>query len=140
VLFLFFHCPGIRHFSGTAIYEKEFSLSQPEFENAGSVYLNLGRVESFAEISLNGKDLGILWKQPYEIEITEVIKPGKNEVEIKITNTWWNRLIGDEIYSEGFPGSEVNKPRTSVTHKAWTKEDELLPAGLLGPVKVTVYD
>ncbi|MFC2124079.1 glycosyl hydrolase [Bacteroidota bacterium] len=127
---------GIRHFSGTAVYHKTFTLSKPFLENDVMVSLDLGKVASFAEVVLNGMDLGVAWKPPYVIDITGAAKQGENQLEIRITNTWWNRLIGDEKYPDGFPGSEVKKPRTSVTHKAWSKEDELLPAGLMGPVKI----
>ncbi len=130
---------GIRYFSGTACYKNTFVLEDDHVRTGNKLMLDLGKVESFAEISLNGHRLGILWKSPYVIDITEVVKSGENELEVKVTNTWWNRLVGDSRYPDGFPGSDYHQPRTFTTHKAWKADDQLLPAGLLGSVKIQVY-
>ena len=131
---------GIRHFSGSTVYQKSFILSEMNLDNANRISLDLGEVASFGEVILNGKELGIVWKPPYVVDINGTAKSGTNELHIKVTNTWWNRLIGDEKYPEGFPGSDINKPRTYTTHKAWTAEDKLLPSGLLGPVRVEIHN
>ncbi len=131
---------GVRYFSGTAVYTNNFTLREDEVTPERKLTLNLGKVEAFAEITLNGHEMGILWKPPYALDISSVVKPGNNELQVKITNTWWNRLVGDAKYPNGFPGSSYHKPRTFTTHKAWKAKDALLPAGLLGPVKVQVFD
>ena len=46
------------------------------------LYLDLGRVEVMAGVKLNGKDLGILWKEPYCVEVTDALKPGENALEV----------------------------------------------------------
>jgi hypothetical protein len=130
---------GVRYFSGTASYTTTFIMEKDMIRPGNKLILDLGRVEAFAEISLNGHHLDVLWKPPYFIDITEVVKSGENELEVKVTNTWWNRLVGDARYPGGFPGSDYHKPRTFTTHKAWKADDQLLPAGLLGPVKIQVY-
>ncbi len=131
---------GIRYFSGTATYVKEFEFSGDLTDHVQDLLLDLGEVHMMAEVILNGENLGVLWKPPYQVPITAVIKPGKNDLVIRITNTWWNRLIGDERYPEGFPGSELNGPRTFTTNTAWKAEDDLMPAGLLGPVRVLLLE
>lgn len=61
--------------------------------------LDVGDVQVVAQVKLNGKDLGILWKPPYSAGITKLIKPGKNDLEVKVTNLWVNRMIGDGLPS-----------------------------------------
>ncbi len=130
---------GIRYFSGTAVYRNKFVLAEDQVGRDHKLMLSLGSVETIAEITLNGQDLGVLWKPPYTVDISRVVKAGSNEIGIKITNTWWNRLIGDARYPDGFPGSGFHQPRTFTTHKAWKATDKLLPSGLTGPVKVDVF-
>jgi hypothetical protein len=84
--------PGIRYYSGTAVYEKAFDWTRRD----GRLFLDLGAVKNLAEVWLNGKHLGIPWKPPFRIEVTGVLRPGKNELEVRVTNLWPNRLIGDE--------------------------------------------
>jgi len=78
--------------------------------------------------ALNGKELGEPWHAPYRVEVTSALKPGANEITIKVVNAWVNRLIGDEQ-----PGA------TKITFadvKPYKAESPLLPSGLLGPVTV----
>lgn len=130
--------PGIHYFSGTACYLKKIDIPGDWIKPDLLIYLDLMDVRMMAEVIMNGKNLGILWKKPFRVEITSAIKPGPNELEIRVTNTWWNRLVGDEKYPDGFPGSEIDHPRTFTTTKAWNAESELLQSGLLGPVRIEV--
>ena len=130
--------PGIRYFSGTASYFNRIDIPGDWMESDQKVYMDLGEVCMIAEVILNGKNLGIVWKKPFRLEITSAVKSGLNDLELRITNTWWNRLVGDEKYPQGFPGSRVNHPRTFTTTKAWNADSKLLPSGLLGPVKMEV--
>jgi hypothetical protein len=84
---------GIRYFSGTATYETTFDLDAPVPEK---VSLDLGRVKNLAQIELNGKDLGILWKPPFRVSVGGLLKPEGNRLVVRITNLWPNRMIGDE--------------------------------------------
>jgi hypothetical protein len=127
---------GIRHFSGTASYSNTFNISKEMMQPDLNVLLDLGEVMVTAEIIVNGKNLGIFWKKPFLVDITTALQAGNNEIEIRITNTWWNRLVGDEKYPNGFPGALAEQPRTYTTYKAWKANDELIPSGLLGPVHI----
>ena len=84
--------PGIRYYSGTAVYAKTFDWRQRD----GRMFLALGAVKNLAEVWLNGKHLGVLWKPPFRLEVTGALHAGKNELEVRVTNLWPNRLIGDE--------------------------------------------
>ncbi|NLH43823.1 MAG: hypothetical protein GX448_18440, partial [Planctomycetes bacterium] len=77
---------------------------------------------------LNGKDLGVLWKAPFQVEITNAVKPGENTLEITVANLWPNRLIGDQ----SLPPEERT---TWTTWNPYTKDSPLLESGLLGPVR-----
>ena len=156
--------PGVKYFSGTATYRKTFSLTNLLSKDK-LYYLDLGGVEVIAEVRLNGKDLGILWSRPYKVDITNVLKQGSNSLEIKVTNLWPNRLIGDEqipdpdVFApgagasgmEGLTGGYIERfPRWFVegdpkptdgricfaTWKHYVKTSPLLESGLIGPVKI----
>jgi hypothetical protein len=116
---------GIRYYSGAATYRKTFDAPVTE----GKVYLDLGMVESLCEVRLNGKDLGVWWSFPFRREITGHLRPGRNELEIKVVNLWCNRIIGDASLPE-----EQRRTRTNITNL--TAKTPLEPSGLLGPVKL----
>ena len=93
---------GVRHFSGTATYSREFDMSAALLKAGRRVYLDLGRVEVLSGVTVNGSDLGVVWKEPYRVDITDVVRPGANSIELTVTNLWANRMIGDaQIPPEG---------------------------------------
>ncbi len=120
---------GVKYFSGTGIYHKDFNAPQSWFAPSLRIMLELGTVKEIAEISLNGKSVGgILWKPPYEADVTSVLQPGSNHLEVKITNLWPNRLIGDQQ-----PNA---KPVAWIDYRPFKASAPLMPSGLIGPVKV----
>lgn len=141
---------GVRYFSGTAVYDKEIEIPGDSLGAGRELWLDLGTVKNFAEVSLNGQDLGVLWKPPFRVNITAAAKPGANTLRVKVTNLWPNRLIGDEHLPPDveWDGKQLAKwPQwlldgqpsptgrlTFTTWHHWTKDDKLLPSGLLGPV------
>jgi hypothetical protein len=153
---------GIKYYSGTAVYEKTFDLTdlKPKTKNS-KLFLDLGTVRDLAEVRLNGKNLGVIWTAPWRVDITDAVQPKRNKLEIKVTNVWANRLIGDEQQpadcewnngSQGFGGPlktfpdwfVKGQPRTSsgrFTFTTWNYFNEkspLLSSGLLGPVTLGV--
>ena len=88
--------PGVRYFSGTATYTKTIAIPPQMLGKNRRLYLDLGNVQVMAQVSLNGKDLGILWKSPYRVEITDTAKVGDNALQVQVTNLWVNRMVGDE--------------------------------------------
>lgn len=144
---------GVRFFSGTATYTIEFTLSPTHLGPNKAVVLDLGVVRHLAEVYVNGVSMGVLWKPPFRVEITKAVKAGKNRLEVRVTNTWVNRLIGDEELPDDcewhpdgrlkrFPEWFVAKtPRPSgrLTFSTWRhyrKGDPLEESGLLGPVRL----
>jgi len=121
---------GVKYFSGTATYSKDIEASPDWLRRGGEVVLDLGTVKEIAEVSINGKPVGgILWKPPFQADITEALKAGANHVEIKVTNLWPNRMIGDQQ-----PG--VQKTYTFTDAKFYKANSPLMDSGLLGPVTV----
>jgi hypothetical protein len=108
---------------------------------AQRVRLQLGAVKCLAQVRLNGKDLGIVWTAPWRVELTGALKAGKNELEIEVTNTWVNRLIGDAGLPEKKRVTKTNVAletgkRTLKSFQSFASEDPLMTSGLLGPVRL----
>jgi hypothetical protein len=114
---------GVKHFSGVATYSCAFQLPA----DASHVILDLGRVSVMARVTVNGREIGTLWKAPFRLEITPALKPGENRLEIAVANLWINRLIGDRALP----------PESRVAWTTWNPFDAASPlpeSGLLGPV------
>jgi len=143
--------PGVRYFSGAATYKQTINIPPDWIDKDRQISLNLGRVEVIAEVKLNGKYLGILWKAPFTIDITSAAKAGDNLLEIKVVNLRINRQIGDEHLPEDSDRNpngtlkswpqwlQEGKPSptgryTFTTWRLWKKDDPLVESGLLGPV------
>jgi hypothetical protein len=116
---------AIKYYSGTAIYNKVFTIKKEAIKD--DLWLNLGVIHDLASIKINGNELGVIWTKPNRINISSALKTGKNEVEIAITNTWTNRLIGDHQLP-------LNKRITQTTAPFRLENSALLSAGLLGPI------
>ena len=142
----------IRYFSGTAVYRKLFTLPDNFIPTASLLELDLGAVRVMAEVIVNGENLGVVWRAPYRIDISRVAKEGVNELEIRVTNLWPNRLIGDERSqaNRDYPpkswpdwvrnGSKIpTQYSTFATWKHWDADSPLLSSGLLGPVLIRPY-
>jgi hypothetical protein len=120
--------PGVKYFSGTAAYQKSFDVPAAWLKSGRRLMLDLGDVRELAEVSVNGKSLGIVWHPPYKVDVTSAMHAGANTLEVKVTNLWVNRLIGDQQ-----PGATKYTFTAAATYKA---DAPLRPSGLLGPVTV----
>lgn len=118
---------GIKYYSGSATYVKQFNAA--DIQAGKRYFLETGVVKNIAELTLNGKKLGILWTAPWRVEVTGLLKPTGNVLEIVVVNCWPNRLIGDAALPP-----EKRLTRTNITLK---KDASLMPSGLLGPVVIT---
>ncbi len=148
----------VKYYSGTVKYIKEIEISNEVIPTSGKspekkFFLDLGKVEVMARVKLNGQDCGIVWKPPYQLDISRALKSGTNELEIEVVNTWVNRMIGDEQlpldadwkdwetlvdWPDWFiNGNESPKGRyTFTTGRHYQKDSPLRPSGLLGPVNI----
>ncbi|MEL7160819.1 MAG: glycosyl hydrolase, partial [Bacteroidota bacterium] len=153
---------AINYYSGTATYRTSFTAPAPTANER--MVLDLGEVNIIAEVKLNGQPVGIDWLPPFQLDVTEQLREGENELEVAVTNLWSNRLIGEERYPEHFDGYKIDRvhngnntkyrmvdwykqnlppppgPRTTfTTADFYDAEDALLPSGLLGPVRILAY-
>ncbi len=115
---------AVKYFSGIATYTNTFTLGKKE--KADGLRINLGSVGQMADVFINGEHVEFLWKAPYKVDWTGTLKPGKNTIEVKVVNTWPNRLIGDAQ-----PGA---KKLTYTTMPFYRADSPLTPSGLMGPV------
>jgi hypothetical protein len=122
--------PGVRYFSGTATYVTEVDMPSTAFRPGQRVELDLGAVKEMAEVLVNGQPVGgVLWKPPYRADITPALTRGPNRIEVRVTNLWPNRMIGDLQ-----PGA--TRTYTFTDFRPFTKDSPLLESGLLGPVQL----
>ncbi len=145
---------GVRYFSGTAEYQTEFKIPAGLLTPDRRIYLDLGEVAVMAHVTLNNHDMGILWKPPFRLDATDALKPGRNQLDIRVTNLWINRMIGDQQLPEdsdrGPDGSLLKWPQwllegkpsptgrlTFTTFRLWNKNDPLAESGLVGPVALS---
>ncbi len=120
--------PAVKYFSGEATYANKFEVSS--IAKGEKVQIDLGDVKNLAEVYLNGKYVKTVWKKPFVIDITDKFNIGRNTLEIKVINSWVNRLVGDAQ-----PG--VNKI-TFIPMPLFRADSKTEPAGLLGPVKINI--
>ena len=128
---------AIQHYSGVATYSTRFNW-QPLQKGGGvsgikkpAVWLELGEVKNIASVRLNGKDCGVAWTDPYRVNIASALRKGQNHLEIRVANTWSNRIMADHQLP-------VDKRRTWTRAPFNLKGRQALPSGLLGPVKIVV--
>jgi hypothetical protein len=144
---------AVKYFSGTATYRATFVVPPDTLARQRRLYLDLGAVQAIAQVRLNGKALGVLWKPPFRADATDALSVGENQLEVLVTNLWPNRLIGDEQLPEDSQRNpdgtlkawpqwlQEGKPSptgrlTFTSWRLWKKADALLDSGLLGPVRV----
>ena len=155
--------PEIKYFSGTAIYDVEVTIPSKMLAKGQNVVLDLGDVQVISEVFVNEKSLGVLWKPPYKIDVTDFLHKGKNSIQVKVANQWVNRLIGDQKLPDDcdwttntgstakgkgllkVPDWVVNNTPRPSERKAFAGwqwphlvEKEVLPSGLIGPVRLVV--
>jgi len=126
---------GIKYFSGTAIYTHSFALDKSAVGKP--VILDLGEMRDVAEVFINGKSSGILWRKPFTTDITALVKEGENDLKIEVVNMWINRITGDMQLDPKDRFCRTNK--TYMTREVWPGGDEpfrIQTAGLLGPVRL----
>jgi hypothetical protein len=150
----------LNYFAGTATYRKLISVAAKALSRNQRIVLDLGEMNDIAEVLVNGKSAGVLWYPPYTADITLLLQPGDNRLEIFVTTNWANRLIGDEQEPADFEwgkdrGEKMgramlsypewfvkNQPRPSQGRKTFSvwyyyrKNSPLKPVGLVGPVRL----
>jgi len=113
-----------KYYSGTATYKTKFNINKlPE----GDIFINLGDVGIMAEVKINGQNIGGTWISPFRLNTKNTLKTGENLLEIEVVNLWRNRIVGDKSVPP-------EKRFTWLIYDDASKDEELQPSGLLGPV------
>jgi len=146
----------LRYFSGAATYRTVLSVRQSDsqtIKQSNNAILSLGELPTgLAHVFVNGKDCGVVWCAPWEADVTSALREGENEIEIRYTNNWYNRLVGDCFLPaenrvtrstvhywnvpRRKPESESRWPLLPTIHSGPSVSDKLQPSGLLGPVSL----
>lgn len=121
---------GIKYYSGSATYEKDFTLSGNDISNGAKAFAVFENIEEMARVFVNGKDCGIVWTIPYKAEITKYLKPGSNHIAVQVINTWNNRIVGDLRNPD-----KKQYTNTNIKYK-FKPDSPLLKSGLVGKVKI----
>ncbi|MEJ1969152.1 MAG: glycosyl hydrolase [Rhizomicrobium sp.] len=121
--------PGIKYFSGTAVYSTTFDLPASAFAPGTRLELDLGEVRELADVTLNGHAFATVWTPPFRVDTTKAARPGRNVLTVTVANLWVNRLIGDAQ-----PG--VTRPVAFTAIPTYRADAPLRPSGLLGPVVI----
>ncbi|NOG54434.1 MAG: hypothetical protein HND57_08920 [Planctomycetes bacterium] len=123
---------GVRYFSGIAEYSRTFTAPDDLPASDTAVELDLGRVAGVVRVTLNGRDLGVLWKPPFSVDVTGSLQQGENELRIELANTWHNRLVGDADLTTDQRITQTN------VRGSFGPNTPLIESGLLGPVRLHV--
>jgi hypothetical protein len=124
---------GIKYYSGSAMYEKEFSITNEVLVSGKQAFVIFGDVQEMVRVYVNGKDCGIIWTPPYKANITPYLKAGQNKTTVLVINAWNNRIIGD-----------LNKPsekysNTNLNSK-FKANGPLLRSGLMGKAEIQFFN
>lgn len=138
----------VRYYSGMATYTKIFNIPAEALSENKKIYVDLGDVKNMARVKLNGKEVGIVWTNPWKLDISALVRSKNNLLEIEVANLWVNRLIGDELFPDdgiqqgSWPDwitkgeKRTSKRFTFTTHKHYSRNSPLEKSGLLGPVTI----
>ena len=127
---------GIKYYSGKGVYKKKISVPDYMPGDGPGIYLDLGGVGEVAEVYINGKSAGIVWKPPFRTDITKLVKSGENDLKVEVFNLWINRLTGDANLPENERFTKTNIRSDGSTPKVPAEPWKVKPSGLFGPVRL----
>jgi hypothetical protein len=122
--------PGVRYFSGTGTYSTSFDAPNEWFTQGRRLEIDLGDVRDIAEVVVNDRQLGMVWKPPYRVDATSALRPGENRLEVRVTNQWTNRIAGDRA------ATPKDRVLAELPPAFGRGPRELEPSGLMGPVQI----
>jgi hypothetical protein len=148
--------PEAKRFAGTARYTITFDrpvesapllTSGPENDRRASYspvpgqaddwLLDLGKVCEAARVTINGKYVGAVWCAPWQINVGKFLQPGKNVMEIEVTNLALNRVRDLDIRKVNWKYFyDANMNSKSGGGKFDASRLPLRDSGLLGPVRL----
>ncbi len=117
----------VRYFSGTINYTTTFTA-----EEAQRTILDLERVECMAKVYVNGNYAGGVWCEPYQVDISNYVTEGENDLRVEVVNKWVNRIVGDmQLPAE--------QRKISLTANPYNASSAIPASGLIGKVELEYY-
>ena len=94
---------GLATYSGVGVYRQDVTLTAEEAGRRSE--LDLGQVHVSAEVLVNGRSAGIRVAAPFRFDLSELLHPGDNTIEVRVANTlaphytvlFWPRTPGDTV-------------------------------------------
>jgi hypothetical protein len=129
-----FDDPGIKYYSGTAVYSKLFHLTNKDLHQ-NRLILDLGNVKEMASVKVNGHQMQVMWSAPFLFDITAFAREGTNELEVEVVNMWVNRLIADGKLPEDQRLTKTNIKKFNASDA----EKYIRVSGLMGPVTIKLF-
>ena len=121
----------IRYYSGTAIYRKNIQLNN--INKKERVWLRFPKLCSMARVVINNQEVSTIWCSPWEADLTPFIREGNNKLEIYVTNSLMNRMIGDATLPQ-------DSRYTYAYPEIVTSRDKLVSSGIIGDVFLVKYE
>ena len=121
---------GIKYYSGSASYTREFSIDEETLSEGNEAYVVFEDIQEMARVFVNGSDCGIIWLPPYKTNITKHLKAGTNNITVQVINTWNNRIVGDIRNPDSEPFANTN------AKARFTENSALLASGLMGKARL----
>jgi hypothetical protein len=126
-----------KRFGGTARYRLEFDAPSSAGAPPADWLLDLGEVRESARVRLNGRDVATAWSIPFRVRVGEFLQPGRNILELDVTNLAANRIRDlDQRKVNWKIMREINF--VNINYQPFDASGwPLTPSGLLGPVTLT---
>jgi hypothetical protein len=121
---------GIKYYSGTATYEKDFFVKDDDLLKGKKSFVVFADIQEIAKVFIIGKDCGIVWTLPYKADITKYLTKGKNHITVQVINTWNNRVVGDVRAPD-----KKQYTKTNIKYK-FTASSPLLKSDITGKAKI----
>jgi len=132
--------PDIMYYSGEVCYRTTMNIPEDFLSSSKVLLLSIPEFGSTAAVEINGKPLRTLWDPYDKVDITSFVRAGENELTVRVTNPWRNRLIGDKVESRGEKNLWTTSPllqKSNPSYAIITKDATLMPSGIAKPI--TVY-
>lgn len=131
--------PLVRYYSGEVCYRTKMFIPKDFLSSSNVLLMSVSEFGSTAAIEINGSPVRTLWDPYDKVDITEFVKEGENDLTVRVTNPWRNRLIGDKTESRGSKDLWTTSPllqKSNPSYPIITKDATLMPSGIAKPIIV----
>jgi len=125
------------HFSGQATYSTSFEIQDLK---KGKHMLEFGNVHESVKVWVNDQYVGQVWSIPFQINVTQYLKQGQNQIRLEVANLMANRIRQmDQEGKEWRNYHEINF--VNIDYKSFDASGwKVMPSGIAGQVKMVSYE